>query len=572
MTKTPMLEGSALLSLLQRQLIKLGQTTETTASEKQQLSTLIALIYHAQQDSMVLTTEKTELSLDMTISALTTCFPTVIGGVDKITTPIVTFAGFIAFRRDYQGIQKIADYLRCHHHCDDLRVPTAKALSCFDWSLADGADLNTQQRLAVFSAASLPFAIITGGAGTGKTTTLTKALELILLDNPDANIVLAAPTGKAAHRLNESLNKQLPSVNPESRNALAVLKAQTLHRVLGISERTGKPYYHAGNPLYCDVMAIDEASMVGGDLFLLLQSALLAHTKLMLLGDANQLPAVESWAFFNAMSQLPIGYSAAFCEAVKVIGVTLTEQSVPLPNHICQLTESKRFSDKTIVAQCADAVLAGDANMLTTCLSSHYIELSMLPDFYHVLAEQYPKEPQALLAALSERIILCANRQGAYGSEAISHYLDDYFRDILGQRGQQWYVGRRIMIVQNDYQLDIHNGDIGVCQLVDGDYVIVFDECRVINTEMLSIDYVLAFAISIHKSQGSEYQHVDIVLDVFDAQFPNRLVTPALLYTAITRAKQYISLYADAALLHYALQDNQMPPSPLLTLLSTDNK
>lgn len=519
------------------------------------------------------------------LSGLQQYFPGLIQHLDHTSddgkSPLVVFANFLALRRDYAVFRRIRDYLLQPQSLPAVDL-TAVADSSTDlWALAAERRLNHQQQVAAVAAAVLPFCLITGGAGTGKTTTLAKALQLLLLLAPDSSICLAAPTGKAARRLNDSLQQQLPYLDAAVRDSIANLQVLTLHRLLGIGKHGGRPFHNADNPLHCDVLAIDEASMLSSDLFLLLQDAMLAHTRLILLGDAKQLPAINGVAVFNDIAALPICRSEEFCkQANKLLDQPLETNNLGiggdktrLSDSLCVLSSPHRFAESSSVHQAANAVLQCQSHALIESLGQHFYAISALPcDWRQHLAASYPDEQNALLAALAQRIVLCAHRRGEFGSDSLNLYLDSYFRNRLQSR-QLWYQGRRIMIVQNNYRLELYNGDIGYCDMTTGQPQLLFEHGRCYRlTDLNPSLYTLAFAISIHKSQGSEYQHVDIVTGgnshTADGQeYLSPLLTPSLLYTAITRAQKSITLYGDKTQLQQALQADPAPPSALAVFL-----
>lgn len=554
-----------------------GKTQDSNISD---LLSLVSVLLEKQAQGQGIVSIAHDLaSQENTLDKLHRQFPHLISDSSADSpTPIVIFSPYIAFRRDYQQLAEAAHFLQ---RSEQLKTPSHQAHQQVTWQL--GIDENgkekyvsNEQHLAALSAATLPFCTITGGAGTGKTTTLAKALELILLDHPEANILLAAPTGKAAQRLNESLAKQADSIHHSVREKLLSLKAKTLHQLLGISAQSGLPFYHRQNPLRCDVLAVDEASMVSSHLFSLIQHAILSHTQLILLGDANQLPPINSTAFFNDVSRLPMTYSTDFCQALNPyltspLTPTPDSEKQPLNNAICRLTISQRFGQKSLIEQAGEAILASNTHELLHLIKPHFHSLSALSShFLSAILANYPDDADALEETLSQRIILCANRRGAFGSQAINAHLDKVFRQRLSPKNSHgtWYEGRRILIEQNDYQLNMTNGDIGVCRQINQQWWIVFDEQRRIPIDdLIEEKYSLAFAISIHKSQGSEYPSVDIILDTFTPENPNPLVTSALLYTAITRAKSAFSIYADEALIKYALEQPSNDLSPLQFVL-----
>ncbi len=569
--------------------------------------TLIAALFQAQQTaSGVMLVTDIETLLDTPLAHLQQHAPALIGKPDShgapCSAPIIVFPPFVAFRRVYQQLQLLSVALRARHR---FSPPSATALSHMRWTFSGGT-LSEEQQLAAFAAASQPFTLITGGAGTGKTTTLTKALELILLDQPDSDILLAAPTGKAAQRLQESLLSQLDNVNPATRDKLSQLRTSTLHRLLGISERTGRANHHADNPLCCQVLAIDEASMIASDVLTQVLSALPADAKLILLGDANQLPPINAIAFFNDISQIEPRYSDAFARALQTaLAIHLPREKLgdtPLVNHICRLTASKRFAEQSQIERIATAILQRDADALIEHLGSQCHDLPSLsaaPKLYQQLANCYPQQGQALLQQLPTRMILCANRQGAFGSEAINTYLDKVFRArIQNNEGneicetqptarreqrhadehkqQDWYTGRQILIEKNHPDLALSNGDIGRCfwSIEDAEWHLDFGDQRQLPVSLLPRDYSLAFAMTIHKSQGSEYAHIDMVLDHFDADAPHPLVTPALIYTGVTRARHSLTVFSAPRLLQAVLgmQTPSAQDSPLLHLFMRDEK
>ncbi|MGY0398564.1 MAG: exodeoxyribonuclease V subunit alpha [Ostreibacterium sp.] len=564
-----------LLFQLQQRFCKLGGTPLLGELPKQQLKKLIAVLYQARNrgQSAVLLEEFQQLH-QLDVVMLQKDFPYLIAIVNADaelkSAPILIFPPFVAFRRDYYLLKNIVKYLK---RLSNFSIPSPRVQSKINWQLGNGAKVSDEQRLAAITAATLSFSIITGGAGTGKTTTLAKALELILLENPDSKIIIAAPTGKAAHRLNESLANEMDSVAVDVREVLSKLTAKTIHRVLGISEQSGRPFYNARHPLRCDVLAIDEASMLSGDLFTLIQQALLNNTRLILLGDANQLPAVNATAFFNEISQLTVGYSADFCQLVNPLleqKIVPSVQLIPLPNIICRLTVSRRFLEKSVMNLAADSVLQSDSKAVLAALSTQFIPLNQ-GEFLNQLLIAYAHEKAPLMRSLTQRMILCANRQGLFGSEVVNTFLDKHCRLILGRSSvnfQPWYRGRRIIIEKNDYHLGVNNGDIGCCQWRDNEWQIAFDEERWIRVSDLSdVQYSLGFAISIHKSQGSEYSEVDVILDQFDVDNPNPIITQSLLYTAVTRAKHSLTVYGNIELLDYALKQKIADISPLQTML-----
>jgi|GEM_PF-6105197 len=548
----------AILEQLTIQLVQMavvGKGEETDSDAEQALKKLIELLF-ADGVYRIGTVEKT---INYSLAALRQQYR---GLIDELTSssPIVMTSDIIAFRRAFKQIQQLVDMIEKNQAMNAI---SAAALALINHPDNGSYTLNDAQKIAVFSAASLAFTCITGGAGTGKTTVIIKALECILVDDPQCRIALAVPTGKAAQRLNSALHKHLEHRSGDVHSRIEHLQAQTLHRLLGISENSGQAYYHENCWLAIDVLAIDEASMVGNRLFRQIIAALPDYARLILIGDDNQLPAIDDTSVFNLLSQEPQGYTQTF---IKTLKQQLNIKSLPevgtdinlTANMVTSLRQVWRFDTLSVIKNSADAVLANDSEQFIKTLGDDFYPL---PGVYHAeklysaLAEKYSSNAKQLLTALKTRMILCANRQGQYGSNAINAHLDGIFRGILGNgAGKTWYEGRQIIIEKNQPNLGLNNGDIGICKSIDDRWHIQFDDHRSIPVEQLKADHSLAFAITIHKSQGSEYCHVDVVLDNFDAEQPNALINRALIYTGLTRAKQSLAVYGDTKMIEYALE------------------
>lgn len=408
------------------------------------------------------------------------------------------------------------------------------------------AGLNAQQEQAVASALSHAFTIITGGPGTGKTFTVARLVLALLAKNPKLGLALSAPTGKAAQRMQESLQSAVGTTT------IKLPEAMTIHRLLGMG-MDGIPRYHADNPLPYEVIVVDEASMLGVELGTKLFSAIKTKCRLVLLGDNYQLSAVE---------------------AGRVLGDLCSLEG--LTQHHVHLTESRRFADDSGIGKLAmlinGATLTDNKTFEKTtlddilqCFHQHH-ELAWLPackdDYQPLIAPYQPyfeacqvlfhRTPSKLeLAKLFEILngyrILCVGHQGKAGDEAINQKLAlAHLNHNKKQRYHYlptWYHGRVVMITKNHYNLGLFNGDMGICIKERGGFLVYFDgKPAPISVALLPEESVTtAYAITVHKSQGSEFGHIAICLD--DTQ--PRLLSRELLYTAITRAKEQVSLYAD---------------------------
>lgn len=444
------------------------------------------------------------------------------------------------------------------------------------------------QKIACVLALRSRFAIITGGPGTGKTTTLTKLLSLLIQLAEDETgkltILLAAPTGKAAARVSESIANALDRLHmPEAIKQQIPKKAGTLHRMLGSRPDSRRFQHHRHNLLLADIVIVDEASMIDLEMMASLLDALPTSTQLILLGDKDQLASVEAGsvmgdlcqgAEYAAYDQTTLQwinqYSGETLSAVSTPGSAINQQTV-------MLRYSHRFGEHSGIGQLARAVNRGDAIRAQNILSDTgtYPDLTHLrlsdavdrqlkqlvvtpgdrqnsPGYGHYLNLIFQQRPTAanayqpwaldVLQAFDLFQVLCALRKGDWGVEGLNQRIEQWlFPEI---KNMLWYAGRPVMITRNDYNLGLMNGDIGIA-LPDsaGKLRVAFPDnensskIRWISPMRLP-DVETAFAMTVHKSQGSEFKHVALILP--DVGSP--VLTRELIYTGITRAKEHFSL------------------------------
>ncbi|MDF2418187.1 exodeoxyribonuclease V subunit alpha [Acinetobacter beijerinckii] len=414
--------------------------------------------------------------------------------------------------------------------------------------------------------------IITGGPGTGKTYTLARIIAALNQTIPDIRIAMAAPTGKAAQRMQEALQNSFKDpkliasglVTDELRNQ----STQTLHRLLGMGNRQ-IPRFNAKQPLPYDVIVVDEASMLDLNLATALFEAVPETCRIILLGDANQLASVDVGSVLADLQQVD----------------TLAENRVQLKN-------SRRFSDEAKIGQFARFIQAQQDSsrpeLILTQLEEEIVKAAPLQDItltkemsdviqldYFATAqemdvEQYQQklmygfrayvdsliaylnteQPteyiQQVISAFDDYRILAAVKHGTLGIEQINRYAERWLNQQLKQIAiAEWYVGRPVMMTYNDYQLGISNGDIGICfkhRTQPQQFEVFFPSLnKWISAHRLPRNMQTAFALTIHKSQGSEFTHTAIV---FDAN-AEKLLSQELIYTAVTRAKKVVTLLAD---------------------------
>jgi exodeoxyribonuclease V alpha subunit len=447
-------------------------------------------------------------------------------------------------------------------------------------SLGDAADW---QQIAVAMALLGKVTIISGGPGTGKTTTVVSLLACLLEQDPDCRIAMAAPTGKAAARMTEAVGLRASHLPTEIQARLPT-ESYTIHRLLGVMPGGGFRH-HADNRLAIDALVVDEASMLDLALATRLIEAVPDDARIILLGDKDQLAAVESGAVFAELSADP-SLSAARIEQIASL-CAMPGAAVHAPKPVAQsglqdqvvwLTRNFRFASDSGIGQLAADINSGDsAGAIARLRSDTSGTLQWLDDGGSVPRDE---SVQAILAGYAGYLdalradgmsigaatntfarfrTLCAVRDGARGVDAINRLVSEHFRSALKHpldpgKNSEWYPGRPLMVLRNDYVLKLFNGDIGIVMPDDSGALMVFfpegDEgFRAVAPVRLPA-HETAFAMTVHKSQGSEFDQVLVLLP----EGHNPVLTRELVYTAVTRARLRVTLVSGAAVLEKTIE------------------
>jgi exodeoxyribonuclease V alpha subunit len=437
-----------------------------------------------------------------------------------------------------------------------------------------------EQALAAATAVLKNFSVICGGPGTGKTTTVVKVLAL-LIEQSEAplRIALTAPTGKAAARLRESISRARATLpcTPEVKAAIP-LATKTLHRLLGANAQGTAFRYGAERQLRVDVVVLDEASMVNLALMRQLLSALPREAQLIILGDRDQLASVEAGAVLDDICGAgEVGRSAGFTALLAALFARGTPCGRPdsrsgLADAIVTLTESRRFTAKGGIGSLCRTLNAGEGETALQLLRSGDPQVSWadLPEpaaLTTALAEEVDawvsnylaaEEPQEALRRFANFMLLTALRQGPFGSVALNPALEQML--IHRQRiasGKLWYAGRPVMITRNAPAQDLFNGDIGLClpdPAAAGALRVFFPTAtgEVRGLAPLTLPaHETAFAMTVHKSQGSEFSRVLLILP----GQRSAILTRELLYTAVSRARDSLKIFGVGEVLVAACRE-----------------
>jgi exodeoxyribonuclease V alpha subunit len=498
------------------------------------------------------------------------------------TSPLVAMAGSpeeaeLPFVLDARGRFYLARYHRYERRLADALLARAAepALPAGSGSAGTGLDRlfppedkrGALQRTAAEVFLARRLTVVSGGPGTGKTFTVSKVLAALQEQARAAGrepyrVLLTAPTGKAAQRLGDAIRDNLEKLRLDATTLGIPTVASTLHRALGYQPSEPTRFRrNARNPLPDDVVVVDEASMVDLALMAKLVDAVRPEARLLLLGDKDQLASVEAGAILADI----------------YAGRALSERAgTGLASGLVHLLESHRFGDDGAIAALATAVNAGDVTAALDVLArggsvafspaANRAELEaalapVLGDRFETLADVTPAER---LAVLERYRVLCAHRRGPFGVEGVNGLAARELarRGRLEPRGA-FYEGRPVIVVANDYDVGLFNGDTGVLgrrpAVSDAAEVeasalrvwfrgAVAGSLRDVSPARLP-RHETAFALSVHKSQGSEFEEVTFVLP----ERASPVLTRELVYTAVTRARRKVTIVGSEAVLRQAI-------------------
>lgn len=549
-------------------------------------------------------------------------------GDSEIRTPLVYDIGRLYLRRYYDYECKVAGFIndRKGQSLVDDESSMNLARECLN-ELFGRSSLKTacsiKQKCAAALALLSPFTVISGGPGTGKTTTVTKLLLTLLCllrarGEIAPRIKLCAPTGKAAGRLGQSLEEQLSSdeayaeddgqisivdfikkhsQDGESIGELIPRRATTVHSLIGVHPHSKLCNFNKSNPLPCDILVVDEVSMIDLMLFTKLIDALSPNTILILLGDKDQLCSVEAGSVMaDLCAQKNHGNSLIDTAVLQKVadltgsGTDLLQKPGEMTDNVMFLTHSFRFDKDSGIGNLAALVRDGSLknNINSGKTDRKEVFLADLADvkkrfegqqlaFHAYSSEDKGKVMRSLvhdavdgdnnsykefvnfiksrasmtaedakdaLSLLNKFRILCSNRNGIFGTRRLNTEIKTSLMKDLGSQSGEWFTGRVVMATQNSQSGGVHNGDVGFVFVQNGEPKVWFEDekggARAVSTVYLT-NCEDAYAMTVHKSQGSEYDRVIMAISDKD----NAVLSRELIYTGITRAKHLIEVYCN---------------------------
>lgn len=520
------------------------------------------------------------------------------GNPDTAPLPLVLSDGNLLYTlRHHRAEQRIAAFVQERLQRESITSPedlrsTLQALDLLpanptahdepDWQLA-----------AVVAGASRALTVLCGGPGTGKTTTVAKLLSVLLHDDPTLRIAIAAPTGKAAARLGEALQERAAAL-PDLAEPLANLEPSTLHRLLGYLPLDDGFRFGRDKRLPFDLVVIDEVSMVDPAIFAVLCDALPEDARLVLVGDKDQLAAVAAGQVLGdlchaARPELGLGPQLAtfITEATgMLVPVQPPDEQTsgpdapvaPIASATVALWKNHRFGKQPGIGAFAHALMQRRPDDALAAFALGHDDLTLTdsqelglqtiePQLLHLLAAATDNDPERALAAIPHARVLTAQRHGPFGAIAWNALIEARLFALGHRTDEPYYPGRPILITSNDQNNRIWNGDLGVCGRNDKGAPVVWisdqhGKARAINPRRLPA-HETAWAMTVHKAQGSEFDHVLLVLP--DRAGP--LYHASLIYTGVTRARRRATVCADRELLAAGLANWPMRRSGLANAL-----
>nr|WP_267505977.1 exodeoxyribonuclease V subunit alpha [Borreliella garinii] len=443
----------------------------------------------------------------------------------KITTPLILENNiYIYTQKNYREEEELIKQIikRLENHKSELNDNQIQNII----SNLNTSNLNKEQITSVRKALKSNFFLLSGGPGTGKTTTINYILKAInqTLNNKKKRLVaITAPTGKASLRLQTSIDYSFKNLE---------IECNTIQKLLGIKFINKKNLYDEENQLNFDVIIIDEASMVDAYTFLKLLKATPITTKLIIVGDKNQLPSVNEGNVYSSLLGI---------KKINNDNVEDLKENFRSNKEINLLSKAIYKEDSTLICK----YINNNENIKLKEIE----KINLKKDLIEYINNLYRKIPtfnlkllkeskiETILETLLENIILSSKNFGKFGTKTLNEIIKNYLKKTYGN-----LIGQIIMITKTDYKNKLFNGERGIIFNENSKFYALFqrknEKYKKINLDLLT-NYEFSFATTIHKSQGSEYKHIKVILE------NNPFLTKELMYTAITRAKDSLEIISN---------------------------
>ncbi|WP_168894867.1 exodeoxyribonuclease V subunit alpha [Enterobacteriaceae endosymbiont of Donacia versicolorea] len=445
------------------------------------------------------------------------------------------------------------------------------------------------QKISVISSLTHRISIITGSPGTGKTSIISKIIfTFIKIFSKTLKIKVAAATGKAAVRLTESINEFFQNIPKEKINDKEKKnipeKATTIHSLLKLGIYTRKNIFNNTNILDINLLIIDESSMIDSNLMYIILKTLPKKSHLILLGDDHQLPSIEYGNIFKDLCSFKkFFFTQEYFSWLKIIVDNQIEKNIKkktffFRNFITVLKHNYRYETNSGINKLAIAIKKGNIVRIKKLFLSknfnniHYINILNIKEYklmiqnfineyekYFIYLNKNNYESTKIINKFNDYQIICAVKNGSFGTKEINFIIEEELlnKKIINNniKDNNWYIGRPIIITQNDSFSNLFNGDIGITYLDKSSqklkikFLLTNKKYTIVNIKNLPA-YEIAYAITVHKSQGSEFKNVSLVL-------PNKLyplLTRELIYTAITRSKKNITIYSSELIFYKSIK------------------
>ncbi|MFW5972484.1 MAG: exodeoxyribonuclease V subunit alpha [Bacteroidota bacterium] len=492
-------------------------------------------------------------------------------GAPGADTPLILDGALFFFRRFQEGEQRIASTIRERLPREDSPTVSDSLRSVFRKLFPpDETQEVDWQAMAAAAALRSRILCIAGGPGTGKTTTILRVMATLLEHERNLSIALSAPTGKAANRLAESISAQIDDLPVDAGVRERIPRtAATLHRLLGYHPSQARFAFGEERRLETDVLIVDEASMIDQGLFAVMLSALPPRARLILVGDPDQLPSVDAGFVFGDLCRAGgSGISANLASFAGDLGLSVVPAVDPTPSPmqdaVITLTRTYRFAPDSGIRRLAYALRDGhgaeavaalrsesfpDIRIVARADQNETVRAAVRPFARALLSAETPSEA---LASLNRMRMLTPLRIGPQGTRALNAAVEEWLlEDHLRPFGDD-YTGKPILINTNDYGVSLFNGDVGVLWKKEDRMIGCFAEgdssVREVARQRLPA-HEAAWAMTVHKSQGSEFDHVLLILP--EGEHAGHL-TRELLYTAVTRARTTVTIVGDPSVIEQA--------------------